>query len=40
MREKKEEGITVTNEDGKDEFSVSFACIFIICITHLCHMFL
>ena len=24
MREKKEEGITVNNEDGKDEFSVSF----------------
>ena len=24
MREKKKEGITVNNEDGKDEFSVSF----------------
>ena len=23
-RERKEEGITVNNEDGKDEFSVSF----------------
>ena len=24
MREKKREGITINNEDGKDEFSVSF----------------
>ena len=24
MRERKKEGITVNNEDGKDEFSVSF----------------